>query len=227
MVSILIVCEGRTEVAFVKGILGNHLAVKSVFANPTTAQRGPGHRGGALREGMVRKILCNVLREQRDRYVTTFFDLYGLPMKRFFDSEAIRQNPSIDLVAKARTIEEKIHSDIIEKVNCRPDRFIPYIQPCEFESLLFSQIECFANVNRNWTDGLEQLRSIRAGFVNPELINDGRDTHPSAVFRKHLPKYKKVIHGNGIVEEIGLAQIRKECSHFNRWLTRLESLEPL
>lgn len=227
MVSILIVCEGRTEVAFVKDILGEHLAVKSVFANPITAQRGLGHKGGALREGMVRKILCNVLKEQKNRYVTTFFDLYGLPIKRFFDSEAIRQNSSIDLVAKAMKSKENIHSGIVENVNCHPDRFIPYIQPCEFKSLLFSQIEICANVNGDWTDESEQLPSFKTEFKNPELINDGRGTHPSAVLRKHLPKYKKVIHGNSIVREIGLGQIRKECSHFNRWITRLESLTPL
>jgi hypothetical protein len=41
------------------------------------------------------------------------------------------------------------------------------------------------------------------------------------------PRYKKPLHGSLIASEIGLPRIRGECPHFNDWMTRLESLQPL
>ncbi|MDP2936062.1 MAG: DUF4276 family protein, partial [Dehalococcoidia bacterium] len=37
-----------------------------------------------------------------------------------------------------------------------------------------------------------------------------------------IPKYQKPLLGTLAVLEIGLDTIRKECPHFNDWVTRLE-----
>jgi hypothetical protein len=59
-------------------------------------------------------------------------------------------------------------------------------------------------------------------------INDGPDTHPSARLTTLLqPRYKKPLHGSRIAASIGLARIREECRHFDAWLSKIESLQPL
>ncbi|MCX7045330.1 MAG: DUF4276 family protein [Candidatus Sumerlaeota bacterium] len=39
---------------------------------------------------------------------------------------------------------------------------------------------------------------------------------------RRLKAYKKAVNGPSIAERIGLNAIRKECSHFNRWIECLE-----
>ena len=62
----------------------------------------------------------------------------------------------------------------------------------------------------------------------PEHVNDGPDTHPSARLRRLLrPRYAKILHGSAVSASIGLDCIREECRHFDKWLSRVETLPPL
>ena len=61
-----------------------------------------------------------------------------------------------------------------------------------------------------------------------EHVNDGPDTHPAALLRRLLrPRYAKILHGSAVSARIGLDRIREECRHFDKWLSRVETLPPL
>ena len=119
-----------------------------------------------------------------------------------------------------------MHEATINVANSRPDRFLPHIQPYEFESLLFSRLSCLKEVEPGWKDYIDPLRVARESVQGPEYINDGPGSHPSARLGI-LPGYHKVLHGANIADRIGLGTLRNECSHFDRWLKHIEDLPPL
>ncbi|MDE0131696.1 MAG: DUF4276 family protein [bacterium] len=220
MIHVLIVCEGQTEEMFVNRVLQPHFASVGTFVEPrliATSLRG---KGGRLNRDRVLRYLRNTLRERSDVYVTTFFDLYGLkPDFPGFSESTLHVDP----VGRADAIEAVFHQTVVEITRCLPDRFFPHIQPFEFESLLFSNLDRLPEVDPAWQSQVGSLREVREMFTTPEHINDGEDTHPSARLRP-LRGYKKVLHGAAITHRIGLRSIRSECRHFGRWLSRLENL---
>ncbi len=225
MVEVIVVCEGRAEETFVREVLGAELAHRSVFLQPRLMTTSPGHRGGALSRDRVVRYLCTTLRERRDVYVTTLFDLYGLPSG--FPGQGSSDGKA-DPIERAASIEQDLHEIVVQSAKCRPDRFLPHIQPHEFESLLFSDVAQFAEVEPDWQSFLGVLRNVQQTAPSPEHINDGQDTHPSARLRQVLgASYQKVLHGAAVSAQIGLERIRAECRHFREWLTRLEELPPL
>lgn len=51
------------------------------------------------------------------------------------------------------------------------------------------------------------------------------NTHPSARLLQLLrPRYDKALHGSAVSARIGLGLMRAECRHFDKWLSRVESL---
>ena len=224
MINAIIVCEGQTEEVFVTRILGPELAPHGIFVQPRLIATSKRAKGGALDKHRVLRFLRNTLRERRDTYVTTFFDLYALPTDFPGLSDASEQE---DPLGRATDIETGFHARVIEEVGCREDRFIPHIQPYEFEALLFSDITQFAKAQPEWKGFIGQLEAVLQSVSSPEHINDGNDTHPSARLRNLRPPYKKVSHGYAISSRIGLRRIRAECDHFDKWITCMESLPPL
>jgi hypothetical protein len=187
-----------------------------------TSQQG---RGGALSTDRVIRALSYTLRESGRTYVTTLFDLYGL--KPDFPGVAAMRVRS-DPLQRCRIIEDALAEAVVEASGCRADRFVPHIQPYEFEALLFSDVSAFGTVQPEWRRFEDKLREARHTANTPEHINDGPDTHPSARLTGLLqPRYKKPLHGGRIAASIGLAGIRQECRHFDAWLTKIESLPPL
>ncbi len=186
----------------------------------TTSRRG---RGGALSGQRVLRFLGNLLGAPRHALVTTFFDLYGLPAD--FPGTPPRVAASTDGVVRAQAIEAGFHETVVRRTGCRPERFVPHLQPNEFEALLFSDTAAFATVEPTWEAFLGQFGRIRASARTPEHIDDGPATHPSALLTQlRNPRYRKVRHGSAIARQIGLDRIRAECHHFDQWLGRLESL---
>ena len=205
-------------------ILGPELATLGMSVQPRLIATSKVAKGGALKEQRVLRFLRNTLRERQDTYVTTFFDLYRLPSDFPGLSEASEQK---DPLERATDIETRFHTKVIQKVGCREDRFIPHIQPYEFESLLFSDITQFAKAQFEWKGFIGQFEAVLEAVPSPEHINDGPGTHPSARLRQLRPPYKKVSHGYAISSRIGLSRIRAECNHFDNWIARVEALPPL
>ena len=227
MIDLIVVCEGQTEQSFVGDVLAVFLADQGrVLIDPrivSTSRRG---KGGALTADRIMRYLRNTLRERGDTYVTTLFDLYGLVADFPGRGEAERLG---DPIERAVAIEATFHEAVVRKTECRRERFIPHIQPYEFESLLFSDVDRFAEVEPAWQASIEDLQEARDSAASPEHINDGRNTHPSNRLRTLLrgKKYQKVLHGKALSARIGVERMRAECRHFGAWLERIERLAPL
>ncbi len=225
MKEVIVVCEGQTEEVFINDVLAPALLDRNMFLYPRLIATSQHSKGGALTGQRVLRFLRNTLRERKDTYVTTFFDLYGL--RPDFPGRAGTAR-EIDPIEQAIAIQREFHTAVIDVAKCRPDRFLPHIQPHEFEALLFSNPGKFAQVEPAWRKYAGQLEEARQFATTPEHINDGSKTHPSARLRNLLrPRYNKVRHGNAVSARIGIDRMRAECSHFGGWLARVERLPPL
>lgn len=123
------------------------------------------------------------------------------------------------------TVEQALHSSIVAYVKCKPERFVPHIQPYEFEGLLFSDVESLTTTEPSWSVFQKDLQKVRMAFESPEHINDGYETKPSARLKNILqPAYKKTRHGPLAAERITLAVIEQECAHFHGWMEKLRGL---
>jgi len=210
MIRVCVICEGITEVEFVKCCLEPHLFQYSLAVYPSILQTRSGrHRGGRVKiERLVNFISHEYYHSDR---LTTLVDFYAFQ----------------DAQGRSREELEQVILDGVAKCTKYFDsrRVLPYIQMHEFEGLLFSDVEQFQLVHDGWnTDVRQKLINIRSQFLTPEEINNHRETVPSrrilAAFEGK--SYNKVEHGPLIAEAIGLAGIRAQCPQFNAWVTRLE-----
>lgn len=225
MTEVVVVCEGQTEEAFVKRTLAPAFVARHVLLQPRLVRTSRHAAGGALTRGRVLRFLRNTLRERADVYVTTLFDLYGLPAG--FPGQS-RGAALVNPHDRAAAVEAEFHAAVVGEAKCRPDRFLPHIQPYEFEALLFSDPSRFAEVEPEWRRFIGELEEVRRSADTPEHVNDGSDTHPSVRLARLLrPRYNKVRHGTAVSAAIGLGRIRAECPHFDAWLARMEALPGL
>jgi Domain of unknown function (DUF4276) len=226
MVRLYLFAEGQTEQTFADKILKPHLANSkySVFLDKIilvahARRKGVVHRGGGRKYQPMKDDILRFLKQEKGSNVffTTMIDLYaiapefpGLP-----EAEKLRQNPT----KRVEFLEESFAADIDDR------RFIPYIQLHEYEAYLFADPTYFEFLYDNCSGQVASLQAI-ADRETPELINDGPDTSPSKRIIAQFPAYEraKVTDGSQLAELIGLEVIRDRCPHFNRWLTRLESL---
>jgi len=222
-IRINIVTEGPTEETFVNMVLIDHLQMFKIFdvrahSITTGYSNGRPHRGGFLKYDHLKKDVIRWLQQDTKAYVTTMVDLYALPWD-FPNREQFIHNPNP--YKKVESAEEELAKDI------NNPRFIPNIQLHEFEAILFSNVEQIHQsmiASGSTTSDLHKLQSVRADFKTPEDINDNPQTAPSKRIRKIYPSFQKPTDGVIIAKNIGINAIRKECSHFNQWLLRLESL---
>lgn len=220
MTAVIVVCEGQTEETFVRVVLAPFLAAGGVAAYARLLETSPGHAGGGLGRTTVLNALREALREREDHFVTTLFDLHGIP-RRFPGLSASRRER--DPIERARRIEEGLHARVVEATGCGPERFFPHVQPYEFESLLFTEVEVLPEVRPIWEGQMKSLREAAGAAASPEHINDGEGTQPSKRLAV-LDRYKKTLHGVEVARRIGIGRIRAECRHFDGWVSRMEQL---
>ncbi|WP_414443213.1 DUF4276 family protein [Burkholderia sp. 22PA0106] len=223
MVELIIVGERPTEERFVTDVLKDILALNGIYATPRLIKTSPQGKGGGLNLDRVRRFVVHTLRERTNTFVTTLFDLYGLDPSFRGVEDTKNRTPS----ERAQAIEAALHADIVESAQCRPERFLPHIQPHEFEALLFSDVHRLCEIEPTWAASAPQLAEIRNAKPDPEWINDSRHTAPSKRLEILNPNYRKTMHGPRSAKHIGLDRIRQECPHFGRWFERLLALKPL
>lgn len=224
MSRIVVVCEGETEEEFVRDVLAPGFYGLGLYLEWQGVETSPGHRGGALNYHRVKPHLCNTLRQKSSPVVTTLFDLYKLD-KRFPGYEQAMATP--ELGQRLDVLRRELHADVVAAAGCQPERFIPYIQPYEFEALLFSDVAALTQVNPSWSKKfIERLLEIRAAAESPEHINDRPETKPAAHLERELsnPNYRKRRHGPIAAQKIGLVKIEAECAFFAAWLAKLRAL---
>lgn len=206
-----VICEGPTEVEFVKSCLEPHLRPLGFHTYPSLLQAPSGnHRGGRVTVEQLGKHLAHEY-DRTDR-ITTLVDYYG-----FKDADG-RSRSELEAAILAEA----------QRWNGRMDtRFVlPYVQMYEFEGLLFTDVEQFQYVLDGWSDEARaQLQAIRDAFDSPEHINNNKLTAPSKrileIFGERA--YSKTEHGPIIAEEIGLVKIRQECAQFDEWIKNLQA----
>lgn len=222
MLEVVVFAEGQTEEQFLKRVVAPSLRAQQIFLKPQTLNTSQDAKGGAVTFDRLKFNARNTLRQKPDAILTTFLDLYGLDTTFPDFTEAVKL---ADVYARTTRLESALHQAIAEHVGCRPERFIPHIQPYEFEGLLFSDVDALALTEPSWKNQLPKLQAVIAEFETPEHINNSYETKPSKRLEDTLaPKYKKTRHGPLAAEKITLSKMEQECAHFRAWMTKLRGL---
>lgn len=227
MARVLVHVEGETEESFVNEILRDHLyrqGFTNVSARLVGNARQRDRRGGIRAWSAVRKDIIHHLREDPASLATTMVDYYALPQsgERAWPGRA--EAGALPFPQKAATVEKALLKDLCQEMgdNFNPNRFIPFVMMHEFEGLLFSDCERFGRgIGR--PELTVQFQAIRDQFASPEEINDSPQTAPSKRVISLVEGYEKPLLGTLAVLEIGLGPIRRQCPHFDGWVSRLEA----
>lgn len=230
MRELYIISEGRTESDFVKNVLAEHLVQFDWITIPITLPTGKNktgvHKGGwRSSQGYQHAIqqIRKVISINKDAVYTTLFDYYGFPayIPCYHEAKSI-SSP----YGKVELYERQLKKD------CNHSKFIPYVQPHEFEALLFVDIDATADMLSYGDVALvsklkTEFKLIMAQFETPEHINHGLNTAPSKRIERLVPgfvKNKAGSHGFSwkAVQKAGISNIRLKCVHFNEWLKTLE-----
>lgn len=219
MRKVLILVEGQTEERFVKDVLQPYLCGVGVHPEPkiVTTKRvkhGPDFKGGITAFQKVEDDLRRLLQDTNAALITTMIDYYGLPHD-FPGKRNLQGNNSLE---RAKELEAAL-----EQHFNAGRKFVAYLMIHEFEAFLFSIPATLAEV-MNDPSMRKQLEGIRNEFPTPEDINDDPRTTPSARLLRLFPAYRKRLHGPMTTGRIGLDTMRRECAHFNQWVSRLEHL---
>jgi hypothetical protein len=218
MKRIIVICEGPTEQAFVKTNLQVPFLNKDIHLQAPLIKAS---RGGIVKWAKLKDQVETHLKAEPGAYVTTFIDYYGMYTKYQFPGwdEA---HSITDKNQRMEALELAMLKDIDPELQYR---FIPYLQLHEFEGLLFNDIRVFYNqIPSSDLVGKVELEETFAGYDNPEMINNNRDTSPSHRLQRIIKGYNKVVYGDILSEVIGLSKIRAKSPRFNQWLTKLESI---
>lgn len=216
MIRVHVVVEGQTEELFVKEMLYYTFIEKGIHLIPHLVGEGgiPGY-------GPVKRDILNYLKIEKSSYCTTMIDFFRIP-----DDFPGLPAQGLATEQKAEKIEKAFYEDMKDDLGekLRPYRFIPYIQMHEFEGLLFSDPDLFAEGIRK-DDLKSDFNRIRKEFPSPEDINETKG--PSKRIKEVFPTYKKVRHGSIAAIHIGFEKIKDACSHFRGWIEKIESLQEI
>ncbi len=215
---VLVLVEGPTEEGFIKRVLGPYLSAKHIFLIPTIIKtkkelRGPDHKGGVNSYGQVKRDLLPLLNDASASIVTTMIDYYSLPS----DFPGYYHRPDSTCYARVQFMEEQFSADIKQK------KFLPYLQLHEFEALVFASEDKLPIAFVNKVKEIQRVAKINNEFTSPEEINENPNSAPSKRLISIFPEYQKTYHSQLILSEANVDELRAKCSHFNEWLTKLES----
>jgi len=214
MIRVHVFVEGQTEETFVRELLYEYFMKQDICLNPILVRTSRTGKGGVVSYAKIKSQLNRKCHEDRTAFVTTMFDFFRLPG----DFPGMDSLPNTaDSFKKAAHLEKQLADDIGHS------NFLPNLLVHEFESILYSDTQGFSEWFGN--KAVEHLRNERLQFKTPEHIDDGPDTAPSKRIARCCIGYEKPLHGSLIAMEIGLDMIRRECSHFNAWLTHMARLK--
>lgn len=226
MARILILVEGQTEENFVSRLLGPHLYAMGYFAVGSRLmgkQRARHRRGGIRPWPETRRDIINHLRQDSDAIISTFVDFYGLPSRGPGAWPGRAEAETLERTVKGAHVQQSLLVDVSSEMGqgFNPVRFLPFVTMHEFEALLFSDCDVFAQAIGR-PDLAASFQQVRDQFETPEDINDFPATAPSKRIEALLSGYQKPLDGSIAATEIGLLAIGAECPHFGEWLSRLE-----
>lgn len=213
MIELTVLCEGPTESGFVSLLLKPHLSTRQVFCKPIPLNRV--NFGVVPWDKLRHAIKGSIGNSKAHQYTTCMIDLYALP------NYPGQHEPSSSPVEKVQNIEMALRGEI------KNPRWLPYIQLHEFEALLYADLDALDNAAPNFdlSAAIGSLKAEVAG-LQPEDIDEGRQTAPSKRILRRIPEYAKAQLGPAAAKGIGLQRLRDACPHFREWLERLEGLVP-
>jgi hypothetical protein len=226
---LLVHVEGETEETFVNEILARHLfdhGYSRVSARLLGNARQRDRRGGIRGWNSVRNDIIRHLKSDHDCIATTMIDYYALPQTGEKAWPGRARASELPFEQKAVSVQSALHVDISREIGeeFEKSRFIPFVIMHEFEGLLFSDCELFAEgIGRK--ELKMQFQEIRNAFNSPEEINDSPTTAPSKRIESLVPGYEKPLLGTLAMLTIGLGPIRNACPHFGQWLSCLENIK--
>jgi hypothetical protein len=157
------------------------------------------------------KELRLLLGDTSTTIVTTLIDYYGFPD----DAPGMADRPTGSPYVRIAHVERAL-ADAVNSV-----RFLPHLVMHEVESWVLVDCSRLAELLGNST-GAAQLTRLVAAEASPEMVNDGIDTAPSKRIKSIYPEYGKTLYGPLAIADIGLAEIRRQCPHADRWLSAIE-----
>lgn len=217
------IVEGPSEERFVGGPLAQLLWSSQVYVTPIILG-APGHKGGNTKYIRVKRDILRQLKQDQEAYCTTMIDFYGLGK----GSPGVPAPNHFDNIEKVVHIERAVKDDVCSEIpEFRPDvRLIPYLSLHEYEALLFSDPDAFAqSIGQPNLAG--RFHRILRDFPTPEDINGDPVTHPSKRVIDVYAGYKKVIEGTLAARAVGVPRMLERCVHFRAWLRQLEALPEL
>lgn len=218
MERIIIICEGPTEEEFCKKTLTPYFQKQQIYVQSPLIKHS---NGGIVRWDVLKKQIENHLKQDKTAYVTLLIDYYGLYQK--YEFPGWEESLSIpDKNSRLDFLEQKMAEAIDESLRYR---FIPYMQLHEFEGILFNNLEIFDLIfNDDEILVREELDAVFKEFNNPEMINNSPENAPSKRLKRIIKGYNKIVYGNILAEEIGLAGIRSKCPRFDGWITLINNI---
>jgi len=227
MTRLLIHVEGETEETFVNELLADHLyncGYESVSARIIGNARLRGKRGGIRAWNTVKKDILNHLKEDSGCLATMMVDYYGLPQTGDRAWPGRAEAGKLPFTEKSPCVESALLADVAQELGGEFEtrRFIPFVVMHEFEGLLFSDCQAFAEAIAR-PQLSQPFQDIRQQFATPEEINDSPVTAPSKRLEGLVAGYEKPLFGTLAALRMGLVTIRNECPHFRDWLERLEA----
>ncbi len=217
MKRIIIICEGPTELEFCKSVLYDYFLSKGIILQGVLIKKSGG--GIVSWDSLKKQIEMHL--QDKDVFVTTFIDYYGIQEKHNFPAWE-GAHKIVDKCQRMKTLEQDMQNDLTDSIR---HRFIPYIQLHEFEGLLFNNVTVFDELfsSTEITDRGE-LEEIINQHPNPEMINNTPHNAPSKRLKRHIKGYDKIIYGNVLAMNIGLSNIINKCIHFKEWIIQLETV---
>lgn len=216
MKRLIVVCEGPTEREFCINTLAPELSRSGICVEAPLVKKS---NGGIVPWPSIKRQIEMHLHEGLV-YVSLLVDYYGIKDSYSFpgweESKGIASKE-----ARWKFLCDRMSADIAPEL---AQRFIPYMQIHEFESLLFSDIDVFKNNFDNSELDFSVLEEAVQEFPNPEDINTRPTLAPSKRLIKAIPGYEKIIYGDCLASEIGLKKIREKCPLFNQWFSDLLSI---
>jgi hypothetical protein len=181
-------------------------------------------RGGIRPWNTVKKDILNHLKEDSGCLATMMVDFYGLPQTGDRAWPGRARAGTLPFEEKAACVERSLLVDIAQELGSEFEarRFLPFVVMHEYEGLLFSDCDAFAEAIARPQLG-QRFREIRQQFSTPEEIDDSPVTAPSKRVEQLVAGYEKPLLGTLAALKMGLDKIRDECPHFRDWLERLEA----
>ena len=216
---LIVIVEGKTEKNFVEQILVPHFCQYQIQVRAVLATK-KGQSGGDIKFIRILRDLKKYLKQREHTHLTLLVDYYGIDRNW---PGLVASKDKTTPFEKAMVVNSEIMKEIKEQFGdyIALQRFTPYISMHEFEALLFSDTTILAETLKVKQTILDK---VIQECGEPENINDNPDTTPAKRLAKFSSRFSKTTTGVALVQNIGLATIRKKCPVFNAWISTLESL---